>query len=69
VVDSHSSASRVQIAKTPPERGFDIKKVKLTDKPRSFGIASWTVIHPFSAIRIAKTPPERGFCVKGETDR
>ncbi|MTC05715.1 hypothetical protein GKN96_24330, partial [Klebsiella pneumoniae] len=34
--------------------------MKLTDKPRSFGIASWTVIHPFSAIRIAKTPPERG---------
>uniref|UniRef100_UPI0023B15AF8 hypothetical protein n=2 Tax=Klebsiella pneumoniae TaxID=573 RepID=UPI0023B15AF8 len=40
------------------------KKVKLTDKPRSFGIASWTVIHPFSAIRIAKTPPERGFDIK-----
>ncbi|MER1345434.1 hypothetical protein KJR81_02255, partial [Klebsiella pneumoniae] len=46
--------SAIRIAKTPPERGFDIKKVKLTDKPRSFGIASWTVIHPFSAIRIAK---------------
>ncbi|HIH5704778.1 TPA: hypothetical protein ACYSIB_003842, partial [Klebsiella variicola] len=54
----------IQIAKTPPERGFDIKKVKLTDKPRSFGIASWTVIHPASGIRIAKTPPERGFCIK-----
>ncbi|HIE8620653.1 TPA: hypothetical protein ACXPX9_005086, partial [Klebsiella quasipneumoniae subsp. quasipneumoniae] len=26
VVDSHSSASRIQIAKTPPERGFDIKR-------------------------------------------
>ncbi|ENZ7197238.1 TPA: hypothetical protein ACRVQG_003872, partial [Klebsiella variicola] len=64
VVDSYSSESRIQIAKTPPERGFDIKKVKLTDKPRSFGIASWTVIHPASGIRIAKTPPERGFCIK-----
>ncbi|MDP1315195.1 hypothetical protein, partial [Klebsiella pneumoniae] len=52
-----------------PERVFDIKKVKLTYKPRYFGIASWTVIHPFSAIRIEKTPPKRGFCVKGETDR
>ncbi|EPV8481307.1 hypothetical protein ACWASU_005156, partial [Klebsiella pneumoniae] len=38
--------------------------MKLTDKPRSFGIASWTVIHPFSAIRIAKTPPKRGFDIK-----
>ncbi|EPY4189106.1 TPA: hypothetical protein ACXR0B_004849, partial [Klebsiella variicola subsp. variicola] len=54
----------IRIAKTPPERGFLHKEVKLTDKPRSSGIASWTVIHPDSGIRIAKTPPERGFCIK-----
>ncbi|CTQ01220.1 hypothetical protein BN1200_130043 [Klebsiella variicola] len=40
------------------------KEVKLTDKPRSFGIASWTVIHPASGIRIAKNPAGAGFLHK-----
>ncbi len=40
------------------------KEVKLTDKPPSSGIASWTVIHPASGIRIAKTPAGAGFLHK-----
>ncbi|HHQ9432752.1 TPA: hypothetical protein ACSW2A_004685, partial [Klebsiella variicola] len=64
VVDSHSSCPRYSNSKNPAGAGFLHKEVKLTDKPRSSGIASWTVIHPASGIRIAKTPPERGFCIK-----
>ncbi|KDU66450.1 hypothetical protein AC08_0428 [Escherichia coli 4-203-08_S3_C1] len=42
--------------------------MKLTDKPLSFGIASWTVIH-LSAPPKAKTR-RSGFLRKpGETDR
>ncbi|WP_162993145.1 hypothetical protein [Salmonella enterica] len=33
------------ISKNPPTDGF-YEEVKLTDKPLSLGIASWTVIHP-----------------------
>ncbi|EMM5417593.1 hypothetical protein RVW32_003099 [Citrobacter amalonaticus] len=45
--------------------------VKLTDKPISFGVASWTVIHLTFAAQPykSKNPAESGFSLKSEADR
>ena len=49
------------IKEKPAEAGF-YKKLKLTDKPRSF-IESGVDSHSSHLAQIAKTPPKRG-CVK-----
>ncbi|WP_230684147.1 hypothetical protein, partial [Enterobacter ludwigii] len=46
-------------SKNPAEAGF-CKKLKLTDKPRSF-IESGVDSHSSHLVQIAKTPPKRGF--------
>ena len=60
-VDSHSSLSTLQIAKTPPERGFYIEEVKLTDKPLSFW---YSVVDSHSSLfqpPDSKNPAGAGF--------